>query len=125
MSKALDEATASRVQERAAALESIDKRLSSILEMGAASIDVIQRSSQECTGDQEAVKQEFEQVMQQYQELVLSVNADLRKEVELLHEAWHKDVLPLNLQAKANTFGRLKEEEIWGKLRAQIDENKN
>lgn len=122
MPQTLDQATANRVQERAAALESIDKRLSSILEMGAASIDVIQRSSHEGTGDQEAVKQEFKEVMQQYQELVLSVNSDLRKEVELLYEAWHKDVLPLNLQAKANTFGRLKQDEIWAKIRAQIDE---
>lgn len=124
MPEALDEATAARVQERAAALESIDARLSQILEKSAASIEVIQTGSQQEGASQEAIKEQFTNAMREYQDLVLSVNADLRKEVELLHNAWQKDVLPLNLQAKASTFGRQKEDEIWQQLFAQLSEPK-
>ena len=59
--------------------------------------------------------------MDDYKQLVLSVNQDLRGEVVKLYKAWQDNVLPLNLQAKATSFGKLKEKEVWDEVYAQLD----
>lgn len=105
---------------RVDSLCALDEKVVSILARGAAIVEAI--SQGKLAGDAEAKRETFKQTITEYNEVVQEVNAKLRSEVKLLHEASHSKLIPLYLPVQASSLGREKEEILLESLQKATNE---
>lgn len=105
---------------RVDSLCALDEKFVSIMAKGAAIVGAI--SEGKLAGDAEAKRERFKQTITEYNEIVQEVNAKLRNEVKLLHEASHSKLLPLYLPVQASSLGQEKEEILLESLKKTTNE---
>lgn len=95
------------VHVRLSSICALDVRITKILQYGSALTQAI--ADGKLPGDVELKRENFKAAVENYNGLVEEVNGKLRREVKLLHDASHSQLLPLNIPVQASAFGREKE----------------